>query len=82
MLRKESDVNRKTKRNHAQTALHFAVQSNRVGMVQKLLQKGADPNAQSSNGVTPLQLSIKLKNVGMTSLLNSYISKSNYSNKK
>ncbi len=38
------------------TALHWAVQANMEGVVQKLLKAGADPNAANRYGITPLWL--------------------------
>jgi ankyrin repeat protein len=40
--------------------LHCAIRSERVEIVEDLLRKGADPNAISSDGLTPLHRSIKM----------------------
>ena len=37
-----------------QTALHLAARKAHKEVVKLLLDKGADPNAQTSTGVTPL----------------------------
>lgn len=41
---------------HGKTALHFAVQQTNVHFVSQLLKFGADPNLQSSKGLTPIMM--------------------------
>ena len=42
------------------TALHFAVENRQVVVVQLLLHRGADPNAQNEVGDTPLHYAVDL----------------------
>jgi hypothetical protein len=51
----ESDVNLRDKRSHT-TALDHAVTNSNREMVQLLLSKGADVNAQNANGLAPLMM--------------------------
>lgn len=48
--------------NEGKTALHIAVMEGTAANVQRLLEKGADPNIQDNDGNTPLQALIRHHN--------------------
>ncbi|KAJ8668409.1 hypothetical protein QAD02_010072 [Eretmocerus hayati] len=54
------------------TPLHLAVQSRSLEIAKILLDKGADVNAKSLNGDTPLTLAAKTGNLALIDLLLSY----------
>ena len=51
------------------TALHWAVQKDRLDIVQALLAAGAKPNVKNRWGVTPLALAVTTGNPGITQAL-------------
>lgn len=48
------DVNARSLTDH--TPLHFAAASGNIELVDLLIQKGADPTAETADGVTALQI--------------------------
>jgi ankyrin repeat protein len=49
-----ADVNHQTAK--GRTALHFAIEANRLKLARFLLEQGAKPNVQDQTGATPLRL--------------------------
>jgi RING-type zinc-finger/Ankyrin repeats (many copies) len=54
-------INGKYKEFESFHLLHFAAMSNRLGLMTKLLQLGADVNATSIRGLSPLELALQSK---------------------
>ncbi len=52
-----------------QTALHVAAAANDAAAVRLLLAHGADPNAKTSNGLTPLELATRQQSMETAALL-------------
>ena len=54
------------------TALHSAVEHNQLDVIQVLIENGADINAETSNGTTPLIAAARAGNENVIKLLHSY----------
>lgn len=57
LIKAGANVNIEDSRNGL-TPLHFAVQNSKVDIVNYLIENGANINAKTSNGQTPLHLSV------------------------
>lgn len=51
------------------SALHYAANQNQVEVLRLLLERGADPNAQAVNGITPLHMAAREGAVSAIELL-------------
>lgn len=56
---------------HGYTPLHDAVELGHLEVVKLLLKNGADPNQQTDDMVTPVELSVMLQEHEITAFLNS-----------
>ena len=54
LIRQSGNVNLTTPETKGNTALHYACSLGEVGLVECLLKLGADPNARTDKGATPL----------------------------
>lgn len=45
------------------TPLHYAASSGKVGVIEKLIEAGADKNARSPNGTTPMMMAVRRGNL-------------------
>ncbi|MDD2412715.1 MAG: ankyrin repeat domain-containing protein [Bacteroidales bacterium] len=60
---------------NGKTALHLAIENNRVESVKFLLAKGLDKNKADIHGLSPLQLARQLKQVEILKLLDNFTDK-------
>lgn len=60
-------------------ALHFAVANNKIAIINLLIKKGARPNLQNEEGITPLHLAVQNNKIAIIKLL---IKKGGYPNKQ
>ncbi len=51
------------------SALMFAIENNNLGIVDVLIEEGADVNIEDKNGLTPIVLARRVRNEKIVSLL-------------
>ena len=72
LLEKEIDINRQD--NVGNTALFYAVfkSKDKIGLIEKLLKKGADMNMANKAGVSPLSLANSMANENVRNFMNNW----------
>ncbi|KAK2669662.1 Ankyrin repeat [Fusarium oxysporum f. sp. vasinfectum] len=70
LLDNRYDIN--TKNDVGQSSLHVAVDNNRFGIAVKLLERGANVNAEDHSSMTPLRLAVQQKRRDFAELLLDY----------
>lgn len=69
LIERGADIHARSRNRMANMPIHTAAAGKRTAIVQLLLDKGADPNAQQYGGFTPLHHAVSHCDQGMTELL-------------